>query len=93
MPLDHIHQMQLLKDLLEDHDSDAAGTVAEYEQIERTVKSLLADESIDESFKAVLMDVYEYGQKGKNTNRPESHIQNHRERLAEWIGLLGQISE
>ena len=53
MPLSHEHQISLIKDILNNHQTDCCGSVAEYEQVERLVKSLYSQ--------------YEYNDEVKNT--------------------------
>ena len=42
MPLSHEHQISLIKDILNNQQTDCCGSVAEYEQVERLVKSLIS---------------------------------------------------
>lgn len=62
MGLNHEHQVHLLKDILTDHQLDCCGTVAEYEQLERVIKSLMANTDLNSNIKHVLEDVYQYSQ-------------------------------
>ncbi|WAA11757.1 YtzH-like family protein [Fervidibacillus halotolerans] len=91
MPLHYTDQLQLLKDLLEDHQFDGYGTVNEYEQIKRLIDSLMANEQLDEQTKNVLQEIYDYGQLGKNTE-PNVLIENYKEQLSEWIDQIGSYS-
>lgn len=42
MGLNRQHQLQLIKDILTDHQLDCCGTVAEYEQVGRVIQLMLA---------------------------------------------------
>lgn len=90
MPLNYTHQMELLRDLLEDHQLDCCGSVSEYEQIERVVQSLLANDNVNQEIKAILEQIYVYGQKGKNTNNSTSHIEMHQNQLSQWVEEIDQ---
>ncbi|MEH7802033.1 YtzH-like family protein, partial [Bacillus pumilus] len=47
MGLNRQHQLQLIKDILTDHQLDCCGTVAEYEQVGRVIQFMLAKEDLD----------------------------------------------
>ena len=57
MPLSHHDQMTLLKDILNNHQVDCCGSVAECEQLERLVKSLMVNPNIHENIKPILQEV------------------------------------
>ena len=40
MPINQQHQLEVLKDILVNHQSDCCGTVSECEQLERLIQSL-----------------------------------------------------
>ncbi|WP_033828117.1 YtzH-like family protein [Bacillus andreraoultii] len=92
MPIEHTHQMNLLKDLLQDHSEDCCGSVSECEQIERLVKSLMVNDHIDQNIKNILNDIYSYGQNGKYTQDLDAHIQNNQEQLSSWVDQIDQFS-
>ena len=46
MPLQYQDQVSLLKDILTNHQTDCCGSVSEYEQLERLIKSLLVNSNI-----------------------------------------------
>ncbi|MBA2873855.1 YtzH-like family protein [Thermaerobacillus caldiproteolyticus] len=88
MPLNHKHQMVILKDILSNHQTDCCGTVSECEQIERLVRSLLGNEQVGAHVKSVLPDIYAYGQNGKYSTDLDSHILSHQQQLSEWVNQL-----
>lgn len=92
MPLDYHNQISVLMDILSNQQTDCCGTVAECEQLERLVKSLLANDHISSEAKNVLMDVYEYSQNGKYTQHLDEHISTHQQEIAHWIEDIHQLS-
>lgn len=92
MPLNHGHQVELLKDILLEHQSDCCGTVAECEQLERVIKSLIANANVDQNIKNILEPIYTYSQTGKNTPQLSDHIESHKSELAQWINDIDSFS-
>jgi archaellum component FlaC len=92
MPLDFHHQVSVLMDILTNQQLDCCGTVAECEQLERLVKSLLTNENITSEAKNVLMNVYAYSQNGKYTQKLDEHILSHQQDLSQWIEDIHQLS-
>jgi hypothetical protein len=88
MPLNHEHQMTILKDILSNHQTDCCGTVSECEQIERLAKSLMGNEQVGSHVKNVLPDIYDYGQNGKYSVDLDSHILSYQEQLSNWVNQL-----
>jgi len=88
LPLNHEHQIAILKDILSEHEADCCGTVSECEQIERLVKSLMGNEQVHPQVKSVLPDIYAYGQNGKYSADLNSHILSHQQQLSEWVNQL-----
>ncbi|WP_062354889.1 YtzH-like family protein [Bacillus kwashiorkori] len=92
MPIDHTHQLTLLKDILQNQQTDCCGAVSEYQQIERLVKSLMVNENIDQNVKAVLQEIYNYGQGGQYTNNIDNHIVENQNNLSQWVNSIGDYS-
>ncbi len=92
MGLNHEHQVHLLKDILTDHQLDCCGTVAEYEQLERVIKSLMANTDLNSNIKHVLEDVYQYSQSGRTANSIDSHIREHQSHLSQWVEEMDSYS-
>ncbi|WP_088013564.1 YtzH-like family protein [Gottfriedia acidiceleris] len=85
MPLNHEHQLTILRDILMNHQSDCCGTVSECEQLERLVQSLLTNDQITDDVKSMLNDVYYYSQSGKYSSDLDQHITNHQNQLSQWV--------
>ncbi|WML40881.1 YtzH-like family protein [Neobacillus sp. OS1-2] len=92
MPLSHEHQVTLLKDILTNHQSDCCGSVAECEQLERLVKSLMVNTQVDQNVKSILQEVYHYGQHGAETADLDQHILSNQDNLSQWVSDIGQLS-
>ncbi|MCP8967496.1 YtzH-like family protein [Ectobacillus sp. SYSU M60031] len=92
MPLSHQDQLTVLRDILNNHQCDCCGTVAECEQMERLIKSLMANDGIQADMKSMLNDVYYYSQAGKYSPDLDQHISNHQEQLTQWVSDMDQFS-
>lgn len=92
MPLDLHNQISVLMDILSNQQTDCCGTVAECEQLERLVKSMLNNENLSSEAKNVLMDVYQYSQNGKNTQHLDEHILSHQQEISQWINDIHELS-
>ncbi|KUP05534.1 hypothetical protein Q73_11270 [Bacillus coahuilensis m2-6] len=85
MPLTYHNQLSLLQDILTNHLDDCCGTVAECEQVERLVKSLMVNQDVQQAAKPLLEEIYRYGQEGKYTKGLEQHIHTNRQSLENWV--------
>ncbi len=85
MPLSHEHQISLIKDILNNQQTDCCGSVAEYEQVERLVKSLLVNMNINDEVKNTLSEIYNYSQTGISSNNLEAHITSNQDNLTQWV--------
>ena len=92
MPLTYQDQMHLLKDILADHQIDCCASVAEYEQLERVIKSLIANTEVDQNVKQVLMDIYSYSQTGRGSDDVTNYVTSHQNNLTHWIDSIDQYS-
>ncbi|WP_226680556.1 YtzH-like family protein [Sutcliffiella horikoshii] len=92
MPLNYHDQIHLLKDILADHQIDCCGSVAEYEQLERVIKSLMVNNEIDQNVKNILQDIYSYSQGGINSSNDHDHNQLHQSKFTNWIDSIDQYS-
>mgnify|MGYP002422928517 FL=1 len=92
MGLNQENQIRLLQDILSDHQADCTGTVAECEQMERIIKSLMANTHVDANLKGILEDIYLYSQRGKSTSSINDHISDHQDRLTQWVREIGSFS-
>lgn len=92
MPLDHHHQVSLLKDILAEHQADCCGTIAECEQLERLVKSLMVNTNIDQNLKSVLQNIYSYSHTGINAPVVNDHIYSQKDNLSQWLSEIDTFS-
>ncbi|KAA6448554.1 YtzH-like family protein [Bacillus swezeyi] len=92
MGLSQENQIHLLKDILSDHQADCSGTVAECEQVERIIKSLMANTNLDGNLKGVLEDIYLYSQRGRSSASISDHILEHQDRLTQWVEDIDSFS-
>lgn len=74
------------------HLEDCCGSVSECEQIGRLVKSLLAKQPMSPDLEPVLMEIYDYCQKGSYTDDLDYHINTHQEQLSQWVGQIEHYS-
>jgi len=92
MPLNHQDQVTLLRDILTNHQTDCCGSVAECEQLERLVKSLMVNTQVDQNVKSILQEVYQYSQNGVGTADLDQHILSNQSNLSEWVTNIDQFS-
>lgn len=92
MPLSTRDQAAVLKDILTNHLDDCCGSVAECEQLERLVKSLMVNTGINENVKGILQEIYHYGQRGAQSANLDAHIESHQDHLTNWVNDIGQLT-
>ncbi|MEW9051919.1 MAG: YtzH-like family protein [Neobacillus sp.] len=92
MPLSHQDQVTLLKDILNNHQTDCCGSVAECEQLERLVKSLMVNSQVDQNVKNILQEVYNYSQHGAYSADLDQHIQSNQDHLSQWVHDIDSFS-
>lgn len=92
MPLSNIDQMNLLKDILNNHQADCCGSVSECEQIQRLVKSLMVQSNTNNELNNVLQDIYHYGQQGVQSKNLDAHIETNQNQLSEWVSNIDSLS-
>jgi hypothetical protein len=92
MPLNHHDQVNLLKDILTNHQTDCCGSVSECEQLERLVKSLMVNNNLDSNVKPILQEIYNYSQNGKYSADLDEHILSNQTNLSSWVDDIGQFS-
>lgn len=85
MPLTHLHQITMLKDILSEHLSDENGTISEYAQLNRLIESLLINEKVSDDMKLQLQTILTYSQKGETSTNSEEHIAIHHSLITDWI--------
>lgn len=92
MPLSHENQISLLKDILNNQQTDCCGSVAEYEQVERLVKSLMVNMNINNNIKNVLTEIYDYSKTGISSNNFKAHITSNQDNLTQWVEEIDSYS-
>jgi hypothetical protein len=92
MPIQYRDQVSLLRDILSEHQSECCGTVAECEQLERVIKSLMANSNTDQHVKGLLENIYYYSQSGKYSASLDQHIESHQDQLSMWIQDIDSYS-
>ncbi|MFB3160868.1 YtzH-like family protein [Neobacillus sp. 179-J 1A1 HS] len=92
MPLNHQDQFSLLKDILNNHQTDCCGSVSECEQLERLVKSLMVNTQIDQNVKSILQEVYNYSQYGAQAADLDEHILSNQGNLSQWVSNIDSYS-
>lgn len=92
MPISQQDQINLLKDILNNHQLDCCGSVSELEQLERLVKSLLTNTEVNNETKQLLMEIYSYSQNGKYSSDLTEHIENYQPQLHQWVENIEEFS-
>ncbi|MCP3741101.1 YtzH-like family protein [Rossellomorea sp. BNER] len=92
MPLNHQDQVQLLTDILSNHQTDCCGSISECEQLERLVKSLMVNSNIQENIKPVLEEIYQYSQHGINSHSLDDHILSNQQKLSQWVDNMNMYT-
>ncbi|HLO12016.1 MAG TPA: YtzH-like family protein [Pseudoneobacillus sp.] len=92
MPISSQDQVNLLKDILNNHQTDCCGSVSECEQLERLVKSLMVNNDIHDNIKNVLQEIYVYSQTGATSGNLDDHITTNQAQLADWVNNIDQFS-
>lgn len=92
MPLSNVDQMNLLKDILNNHQADCCGSVSECEQIQRLVKSLMVQSNTNNELNNLLQDIYHYSQQGVQSKNLDEHIETNQNQLSEWVSNIDSLS-
>ena len=92
MPLNEQDQINLLKDIINNHQMDCCGSVSDCEQLERLIKSLMVNNNINHNVKNILEEIYNYSQTGIYTNNLDHHIESHQQQLSQWVTDMNQFS-
>jgi hypothetical protein len=88
MPLTHNDQLHIIRDLLQDHYTDCAGSPSECAQIERLAAHLIENGEIHEDVRNILANINEYSHTGSSHQHLEEHISNHLPHLESWINTI-----
>ncbi|GKU84836.1 YtzH-like family protein [Niallia sp. NCCP-28] len=92
MPINHEHQLNLLKDILNNHQSDCCGSVSECEQLERLITSLKVNGEINSNILPILEEIHQYSQKGIQSANLDQHIGSHQDQLSQWVDNIEGLS-
>jgi len=92
MPINHEHQLNLLKDILANHQSDCCGSVSECEQLERLITSLQANDEVNSNILPTLEEVHQYSQTGIQSANLDEHIGSHQDQLSQWVENIEGLS-
>lgn len=92
MPISQQDKLNLLKDILSNHQVDSCGSISECEQLKRLVKSLMVHPNLDQNSKKVLEEIYYYSQQGAYTPQLDQHIESHQQELSQWVNDINQFS-
>ncbi|WP_102345239.1 YtzH-like family protein [Bacillus sp. Marseille-P3661] len=92
MPLSEQDQLSIIQDILKNHQYDCCSTVAEYQQMQRLIQSLMGHDGLSAELKNTLMDVYSYSQHGQNSSNMNDHINEHQGDLTSWINSIDDFN-
>lgn len=91
MQLSMENKLQLLCDILDEHQSNSFGSPNEYAQLERLTASLLAQKDVsDLDIQEVLAGIHQYGKKGADASDCTRHIEDHQDQISRWINTVQQ---
>lgn len=92
MTLTVADQLSLLHDLLDEQILESSGSVSEYQQIKRLVKTLIAKNNLtDEQMLQLLPEIYHYGLKGEIAQSLSEHIITNKENIETWKNAIQQV--
>jgi hypothetical protein len=92
MPLNHEHQLNLLKDILNNHQTDCCGSVSECEQLERLITSLKVNGNIDQNIIPILEEIHQYSHQGIQSTNLDNHINSYQGQLSQWVDNINELS-
>lgn len=85
-------QLMVLHDILGEHAAECSGEVAEYQQIKRLVKSMMANNSItDKQLLNLLPEIYNYGHDGETVQNPPDHITTNKHKIENWMNAITNV--
>lgn len=92
LPITHEHQLNLLKDILNNHQIDCCGSVSEYEQLERLITSLKTNANVDQNILPILEEIHRYSEKGIQSSNLDSHIISFQNQLSQWVNDINSYT-
>lgn len=91
MQLSLQNKLQLLCDILDEHQSDSSVSPNEHAQLERLTASLLAQQELsDQISRTSSTRIYQYGKDGTAASDLTKHIGDHRDQFQHWINTVQQ---
>lgn len=91
MQLSMQNKLQLLCDILDEHQSNSSGSPNEYAQLQRLTASILAQKDLSEQdIQDVLTSIHQYGKKGAALSDCSRHIDDHQDQFSHWINTVQQ---
>lgn len=85
------NKLQLLCDILDEHQSNSSGTPNEYAQLERLAASILTQKDLsDQDIQDVLTGIQQYGKKGTAVSDCAKHIEDHQDQISHWVSTVQQ---
>ncbi|GGP14283.1 hypothetical protein GCM10011346_37630 [Oceanobacillus neutriphilus] len=91
MQLSMENKLQLLCDILDEHQSNVSGSPNEYAQLERLAASILAQKELsDQDIQDVLTSIHQYGKEGSAISDCSKHIDDHQDQISHWINTVQQ---
>lgn len=86
-------QLRLLHDLLDEQMIDNTGSIAEYQQIKRLIKEMIAKDKIsDEQLLKLLPEIYNYGRLGEIAQSSSEHIMTNTDNIENWKNVIEQFN-
>ncbi|MFD1415665.1 YtzH-like family protein [Oceanobacillus jeddahense] len=91
MQLSIQNKLQLLCDILDEHQTDSSVSPNEHAQLERLAASILAQKELsDQDIQNVLTSIHLYGKEGAASSDLAKHINNHQDQFRDWIDTVQQ---
>jgi len=86
-------QLRLLHDLLDEQMIDNTGSIAEYQQIKRLIKEMIAKDKIsDDQLLKLLPEIYNYGRQGEIAQSSSEHITTNTDNIENWKNAIEQFN-
>lgn len=83
------NQLTLLHDLLDEQINHKNGSIEEYQQIKRLVRSLVSNEQLDdEQLLQLLPEIYNYGIRGEIAQSLPDHIMDNKDNIETWKDVI-----
>lgn len=91
MQLSMQNKLQLLCDILDEHQSDSSVSPNEHAQLERLAAAILTQNELsDQNIQDVLTRIHQYGKDGAAASDLSKHINDHQDQFQHWINTVQQ---